>query len=137
VAVERARFAFSEVRLGIVPAVISPFVVAKIGVANSRELFLTGERFIAQKAREIGLVQHIAVDETALDAAVQERIEQLLMAAPGAQADAKMLIRTVANRPKSDMRDYTSNLIAQRRAGEEGREGMSAFLEKRRPNWQE
>jgi methylglutaconyl-CoA hydratase len=136
VAVERAKFAFSEVRLGIVPAVISPFVVAKIGAANSRELFLTGERFDAQKAARIGLVQHVVAEE-ALDEAVNERVEQLLLAAPGAQADAKALIRAVANQPKEAMRDYTADLIAQRRAGEEGREGMGAFLEKRRPDWQE
>jgi methylglutaconyl-CoA hydratase len=76
------------------------------------------------------------VDEDDLDEAVNERIEQLLMAAPGAQADAKELIRTVAYQPKTEMRDFTANLIAQRRAGEEGQEGMSAFLEKRRPKWQ-
>jgi methylglutaconyl-CoA hydratase len=135
VAVERAKFAFSEVRLGIVPAVISPFVVAKIGAANSRELFLTGERFLAQQAEKFGLVQHVVAEE-ALDEKVNERIEQLLLAAPGAQADAKDLIRAVANQPKAEMRDYTADLIANRRAGEEGREGMSAFLEKRRPKWQ-
>jgi methylglutaconyl-CoA hydratase len=136
VAVERAKFAFSEVRLGIVPAVISPFVVARIGAANSRELFLTGERFDAHRAAQIGLVQHVVAEET-LDEVVTERVEQLLLAAPGAQADAKALIRTVANQSKEDMRDYTADLIAQRRAGEEGREGMGAFLEKRRPDWQE
>ena len=136
VAVERAKFAFSEVRLGIVPAVISPFVVARIGAANSRELFLTGERFDAHRAAQIGLVQHVVAEET-LDEVVTERVEQLLLAAPGAQADAKALIRTVANQSKETMRDYTADLIAQRRAGEEGREGMGAFLEKRRPDWQE
>ncbi len=136
IAVERAKFAFSEVRLGIVPAIISPFVVAKIGAANSREMFLTGERFLAPKALEIGLVQQVAADEAALDSAVQERVEQLLMAAPGAQADAKKLIRTVSGQPKEAMRDFTTDLIARRRASGEGREGMSAFLEKRRPEWQ-
>jgi methylglutaconyl-CoA hydratase len=135
VAVERAKFAFSEVRLGIVPAVISPFVVAKIGAANSRELFLTGERFLAQQAEKIVLVQHVVAEE-ALDEKVNERIEQLLLAAPGALADAKNLIRAVAKQPKAEMRDYTADLIANRRAGEEGREGMSAFWEKRRPKWQ-
>lgn len=135
VAVDRAKFAFSEVRLGIVPAVISPFVVAKIGAANSRELFLTGERFPANRAAQIGLVQHV-VDEDSLDEAVNGRVQQLLMAAPGAQADAKQLIRTVAQESKEAMRNYTADLIAQRRAGEEGREGMSAFLEKRKPEWQ-
>lgn len=136
VAVEGATFAFSEVRLGIVPAVISPFVLAKIGVANGRELFLTGERFSAQRAKEVGLVQHV-VPETGLDAAVAERTAQLLQAAPGAQTAVKSLIRTVAYQPKTAVRDVTANLIAERRASAEGREGMSAFLQKRPPWWQE
>lgn len=135
VAVERAVFALSEVRLGIVPAVISPFVLAKIGVGNGRQLFLTGERFDAAYAQQIGLVQHVAADEAALDAKVQERVAQLLQGAPGAQAAAKELIRTVAYRPKEAVRDYTANLIAQRRASDEGKEGMSSFLQKRKPWW--
>ncbi|MEI2611815.1 MAG: enoyl-CoA hydratase-related protein [Candidatus Promineifilaceae bacterium] len=136
VAVERATFAFSEVRLGIIPAVISPFVLAKIGVAQGRELFLTGERFAAHHAQRLGLVHYLVADEVELDAKVQERIEQLLQAAPGAIAAAKNLIRTVAYQPKTTMRENTATLIAQRRASEEGREGMSAFLEKRKPGWQ-
>jgi methylglutaconyl-CoA hydratase len=135
IAVERAQFAFSEARLGIVPAVISPFVLAKIGVGNGRELFLTGERFAAARAQQIGLVQHV-VAEAQLDDVVAERVQQLLPAAPGAQAAAKALIRVVAHQPKTAVRDYTARLIAERRASDEGREGMSSFLEKRRPNWQ-
>ena len=134
IAVERTKFAFSEVRLGIVPAVISPFVLAKIGVGNGRELFLTGERFDAHRAQQIGLVQHVVAEE-GLDTAVAERITQLLLAAPGAQAVAKEIIRTAAYQPTAEMRDFTANMIAQRRVSDEGREGMSAFLEKRMPNW--
>jgi methylglutaconyl-CoA hydratase len=134
VAVERAKFAFSEVRLGIIPAVISPFVLAKIGLGNGRELFLTGERFTAHHARRIGLVQHV-VAESDLDTAVNERVEQLLQAAPGAQAAAKTLIRKVSHKSPLEMREFTARMIAERRASEEGREGMSAFLEKREPNW--
>ncbi len=137
IGVERAKFGLSEVRLGIVPAVISPFVVAKIGVANGRELFLTGERFTASYAKQIGLLQHVVADEAALDAKIGERVEQLLLAAPGAQSAAKELIRAVAYQSKEAVRDYTASLIAQRRASNEGREGMSSFLEKRKPNWQE
>ena len=137
IAAERATFAFSEVRLGIVPAVISPFVLAKIGVSNGRELILTGERFTAAKAHKIGLVQYVAADENELDAKVAERVDQLLLAAPGAQTAAKEIIRTVAYKPKSTVRDYTARQIAERRASEEGREGMSSFLEKRKPVWQE
>ncbi|MCL4867566.1 MAG: enoyl-CoA hydratase/isomerase family protein [Anaerolineae bacterium] len=136
VAVERATFAFSEVRLGIIPAVISPFVLAKIGVSQGRELFLTGERFSAAHARHIGLVHHLAADEAALDEKVGERVEQLLLAAPGASAAAKQLIRTVAYQPKEAMRETTAQLIAHRRASPEGQEGLRAFLEKRPPGWQ-
>ena len=135
VAVERAVFAFSEARLGIVPAVISPFVLAKIGPSAARELFLTGERFDARRAQAIGLVHHIVAEE-ALDAAVTERVGQLLQASPGAQTTVKELIHTVAFRPKESTRDYTAETIARRRASDEGREGMSAFLEKRKPWWQ-
>ena len=134
VAVERARFGLSEVRLGLVPAVISPFVLAKIGPNNGRQLFLTGERFDAQQAHQIGLVHHI-VPEAQLDEKVSERVNQLLQAASGAQAAAKTLIRTVAYQTPETVREYTSRLIAQRRASEEGREGMNAFLEKRAPFW--
>lgn len=135
-AVDRAKFGFSEARLGIVPAVISPFVLARIGAVNARELFLTGERFGAQQAQRIGLVNHV-VAEVDLDTAVAERVAQLLQAAPGAQSAAKDLIRHVTHKPKEAMRDYTAELIARLRAAEEGREGMSAFLQKRQPYWRE
>lgn len=136
VAAARARFAFSEARLGIVPAVISPFVVSKIGASHARALFLSGERFDAVHARHIGLVHHIAADEAELDALVAQRVNEYLQAAPGAQAAAKTLIGQVVSGAKAEMRAYTSELIAQRRASAEGREGMSAFLEKRPPFWQ-
>jgi methylglutaconyl-CoA hydratase len=136
VAVERATFGFSEVRLGIVPAVISPFVLAKIGVSNGRQYFLTGERFNAEEAQRMGLVHHVVADETALDEKVAERVAALLQAAPGAQAAAKALIRQVAYQEKTTVRAYTAELIAQRRASDEGKEGMSAFLQKRQPWWQ-
>lgn len=135
VAAENALFAFSEARLGIVPAVISPFVLAKIGPNNARELFLTGERFSAQRAKEVGLVNYV-VDPGALDLKVDERVSELLQAAPGAQTAVKQLIRSVAYQPKEAMRDSTAALIAQRRASDEGREGMTAFLQKRKPWWQ-
>jgi methylglutaconyl-CoA hydratase len=136
VAAEGTRFAFSEVRLGIVPAVISPFVLARIGPGPARELFLTGERFDAALAHRIGLVHHV-VPAGELEARVAERIEQLMQAAPGAQQAAKELIRTVAYRPRDEMRDYTARLIAERRASAEAKEGMGAFLEKRKPRWQD
>lgn len=136
VAVERARFSFSEVRLGLVPAVISPFILAKIGSSNARELFLTGERIDALRASEIGLVHHV-VDETLLDEKVEERVRELLESAPGAVSSAKQLIRVVSGRSKEDLRAYTTRLIAERRSSPEGEEGMDAFLEKREPWWRD
>ncbi len=136
VAVDRARFALSEVRLGLVPAVISPFVLAKIGSNNARELFLTGERISAKRAREIGLVDHV-VDEPHLDERIRERVLELLKSAPGAVTSAKQLIAMVTGRSEADHRTYTTRLIAERRSSPEGREGMSAFLEKREPWWRD
>lgn len=136
VAVERAKFSFSEVHLGLVPAVISPFVLGKIGAQNGRELFLTGERFTAQRAQAMGLVQYV-VAETELEAKVGEIVTLLQQGAPGAQAAIKQLVRTVARQPKEGVREYTANLIARRRNSSEGLEGMSAFLQKRKPSWQE
>jgi methylglutaconyl-CoA hydratase len=134
VAEEGAVFGFTEVRLGLVPSVISPYVVRKIGVAAARELFLTGERFTAARAAAIGLVQRVVkLDE--LDAAVDERVKELLQAAPGAVAAAKALVRGVAGRPIEDVRELTVETIAERRATVEGQEGLRAFLEKRKPDW--
>lgn len=135
VAVERAKFAFSEVRLGVVPAVISPFVLRKIGAGHARRLFLTGERFDSAEAYRIGLVHYVVAEEE-LDEAVAGQIALLLDGAPGAQAAAKEIIRTVDQLPTDEQRRYTSEMLADRRASDEGREGMSAFLQKRKPGWQ-
>ncbi|RIL11470.1 enoyl-CoA hydratase [bacterium] len=135
VAAEDAQFAFSEARLGLVPAVISPYVIPKIGVAAATELFLTGERFDAARARAIGLVCRV-VPAADLDLAVAERVEALCAAGPDAQAAIKRLIPFVASTgdPVS-AREYTAHLIADRRASDEGREGMAAFLERRKARW--
>ena len=136
VAAEHSTFGLSEVRLGIVPAVISPFVLAKVGMSNGRQIFLTGERFDANQAKSFGLVHHVVTEEE-LDTKVTERVKQLLQAAPGAQASAKTLIKHVASQQNPEsLREYTATLIARRRASDEGKEGMSSFLEKRKPNWQ-
>lgn len=133
VAEEGARFAFSEVRLGLVPGVISPYVVRKIGVSAARELFLTGERFSAARARELGLV-HRVVPLAALDRATDECVRELLLSGPRAVAAAKSLIRGVS--PRADgVREFTIEAIAERRASAEGQEGLAAFLEKRKPSW--
>jgi methylglutaconyl-CoA hydratase len=134
VAEEGARFGFTEVRLGLVPAVIAPFVVRKIGSSAARELFLTGERFTAAKAAAISLVHRVVtLDE--LDSAVDGRVRELLRAAPGAVAAAKTLVRSVSGPPVESLRELVCRLIAERRASEEGREGVLAFLEKRDPKW--
>ncbi len=135
VAVDRAKFAFSEVRLGVVPAVISPFVLRKIGAGHTRRLFLSGERFDAAEAYRIGLVHHV-VAEARLDEAVASQTTLLLQGAPGAQAAVKELLRRVETLPLEDQRRYVAEILAGRRASAEGREGMSAFLQKRKPEWQ-
>ena len=129
------QFGFTEVRLGILPAVISPYVVSKIGESAARELFLTGERFEAVRAAEIGLVR-AAVPEEDLDATVEKRVEELLKSGPRAIAEAKALIREVAWRRVEDVQRYTVERIADIRITPEAQEGMRAFLEKRKPSWQ-
>ena len=128
------QFGFTEVRLGILPAVISPYVVRKIGESAARELFLTGEPFEAVRALEIGLVR-AAVPEQDLDAVVEGRVQELLKAGPRAVAEAKALIREVAFRRIEDVQEYTVERIADVRISPEGQEGMRAFLEKRKPTW--
>jgi methylglutaconyl-CoA hydratase len=134
VAEESAVFGFTEVKLGILPAVISPFSLAKIGRSAARELFLTGARFPAARAREIGLV-HAVVPAAELDAAVDACVRELLTAAPEAVAAAKALIREVWARPLEQARPLTAEAIATRRVSAEGQEGLRAFLEKRKPSW--
>lgn len=136
VAEGEARFGFTEVRLGLVPAVISPYVVRKIGASAARELFLTGERFGASRAASLGLV-HRVVELDELDAAVDGRVRELLRAAPGAVAAAKELVRSVSGPPPESFRELVCRTIADRRASAEGREGLHAFLEKRKPDWDE
>jgi methylglutaconyl-CoA hydratase len=130
------QFGFTEVRLGLIPAVISPYVLRKIGESAARELFLTGERFEAVRAQEIGLVR-AAVPPEDLDAAVDARVKELLQAAPRAVAEAKALVREVGYRRVEDVQRYTVERLADIRASAEGQEGMRAFLEKRKPYWAE
>jgi methylglutaconyl-CoA hydratase len=134
VASEDATFGFTEAKLGILPAVISPYVVQKIGVSAARELFLTASRFAAPRAREIGLV-HAVVPEADLDATIDGYVRELLTSAPGAITGAKHLIAAVATGIPADLIDVTSETIARHRVAHEGQEGMRAFLEKRKPGW--
>ena len=132
-----ARFGFTEVKLGILPSVISPFVLVKIGESHARALFATGERFAAERARQIGLVHEVLPDEAALDARIDALLGELSSAAPGALRAAKSLIRELRGLDPDDARALTTERIARLRTAPEGVEGLAAFLEKRPPAWRE
>jgi methylglutaconyl-CoA hydratase len=134
VAADDAVFGFTEVKLGIIPAVIAPFVLAKIGRSAARELFLTGARFSAARAREIGLV-HAVVPYRELDTTIDAYIREILTGGPEAIAAAKALIPEVARRGPADATSVTGEAIARRRVSKEGQEGLRAFLERRKPEW--
>jgi len=134
VSADDAVFGFTEAKLGIVPAVISPFVVARIGQSAARELFLTAARFSAARAREIGLV-HAVAPAADLDTVIDAYTRELLTSAPGAIAGAKALIGQVAGRSPAEVGDLTAGTIARHRVSDEGQQGMRAFLEKRKPTW--
>jgi methylglutaconyl-CoA hydratase len=135
IASEDATFCLSEVRLGIVPGMISPYVVRAIGERTARRYFQTAEVFDAHEARRIGLI-HEVVAPDALDERISKLLKQLRSAAPGARAVAKKLAGDIAGRPIDEaLIRETSELIADVRARPEAREGLSAFLEKRKPSW--
>jgi methylglutaconyl-CoA hydratase len=134
IAAENAVFGFTEAKLGILPAVISPFVLAKIGQSAARELFLTAARFSATRAKEIGLV-HAVVPEGDLDATVDAYVRELLTSAPAAIAAAKALIPRVAGQAPVDVGQLTAETIARHRVSHEGQDGMRAFLDKRKARW--
>lgn len=129
-----ARFSFSEVKLGLIPACISPYVLKKCGEGRCREFFLTGERLNAEKACTAGLLNAVVPLED-LDAAVDGLVKQLLSSGPEAITKCKELLRNVAEMPFERAREYTAEVIAQLRISDEGQEGMAAFLEKRKPRW--
>lgn len=135
IASDTAAFAFTEVLLGLAPAVISPYVVRKTSLSFARSVFVTGERFSAERAREAGLV-HQVVPAAELDAAVEAAVRRCLAAGPGAAAAAKRLPE-IALLPLDEAAARTVQIIAELRAGPEGQEGMSAFFDKRKPSWTE
>jgi len=134
IAARGAVFGFSEVRLGLVPAVISPYVLAKVRPGDASRYFLTGERFDADEALRIGLVQ-IVVEAGNLDATVDALVAEIGQGAPGAQAEAKRLLREVPHLDPDAAKETTTAWIARLRASAEGREGIRAFLERRAPAW--
>jgi methylglutaconyl-CoA hydratase len=137
IGVPEARFGLTESRLGLLPAVISPYVIAAIGARQARRWFATAEAFDATEALRIGLL-HQVVPAGGLDAAVQRQIDLLLQAAPLASSSAKRLVREIAAQPDRDALDAANAaLIAKLRVSPEGQEGLSAFLGKRKPDWME
>lgn len=127
-------FGFTEVKLGIIPAVISPFVLAKIGITHARALFLTGERFDAKRALSIGLAHYLVIEDT-LDVCIEGILREILTAGPGAIAAAKALIPRVAAAPYEETLPMTSEAIAAQRTTDEGQEGLRAFLDRRPASW--
>ena len=134
VAVDTATFAFTEVRLGILPAVISPYVVRKVGPSFATAAFTTGIRFDSHRAFEAGLV-HSVVDDGQLDPEVGRFVDAIISGGPVAVNAAKRLVREVTGRPPAEMRELTVERIAAARVSAEGQDGMRAFLEKRAPKW--
>ena len=134
VASTEASFAFTETRLGILPAVVSPYVVRKIGPARATALFVTGSRIDAKRAHEIGLVERL-VEPSDLDAAVGRVLDAILAGGPKAVKAAKRLVREVESRRIDEVVDLTVKRIAEIRVSHEGQEGLRAFLEKRDPRW--
>jgi methylglutaconyl-CoA hydratase len=130
-----AKFGFTETRLGILPAVISPFVIAKIGETHARALFPGGRRFDATRALRIGLVHEVVEGDVALDTAVASAVDDLLAGGPTAVRAAKAIVREVRGLPHESTRWHTARRIATQRSSAEGQEGLRAFLEKRAPSW--
>jgi len=136
VATQQSSFMLSEAKLGLTPSVISPYVIAAIGERAARRYFLTSERFDAAEAWRLGLVHELAADESELDERVGQIVDAVLACSPAAQKEAKDLIRAVSNRPvTSELIQDTAERIAKIRSSPEGREGVAAFLEKRRASW--
>ena len=130
-----AKFGFTETRLGILPAVISPFVVARIGETHARALFPGGRRFDAIRAQRIGLVHEVVEGLEALDGAVDAAIADVLASGPTAVRAAKAIVREVRGLGHGSAKWHTARVIARQRVSEEAQEGFRAFVEKRRPGW--
>jgi len=134
VAAEGSIFGFTETKIGIIPATIAPFVVAKIGLSQARALFLTGERFDAKHALRIGLVHHV-IPVSELDETIGRVLDELMTASPTAVAAAKRALAAISNASYDDTRAISARAIAAQRVSEEGQDGLRAFLEHRKPRW--
>ncbi|KPJ74308.1 enoyl-CoA hydratase [candidate division TA06 bacterium DG_78] len=136
IAASNAKFSFSEVKLGLIPACISPYVVKKCGEGRCREFFLTGKRLTADKACAAGLINQVVPLEE-IDKVIEELVTQLISSGPAAIKKCKELLRRVPEMSLEEAKKYTAEVIAQLRISDEGQEGMNSFLEKRRPKWSE
>jgi methylglutaconyl-CoA hydratase len=134
IASDKAKIGFSEVKLGLLPGVISPYVIDRVGAKRATQLFITGERFDAEMARRLGLFDDV-VSSDELDAVVESFIGQIKTGGPEAVKACKRLARTGAHMERGEFKKYCINAIARIRASPEGKEGVSAFLEKRDPAW--
>jgi methylglutaconyl-CoA hydratase len=134
IACERAKFGFTEVKLGLAPAVISPYLVKKMGESNCRRYFLTGERFSANLAMKMGLV-HEVVPENELDKATDDLVQNLISSGPQAMSLCKELLARGSSLREPDLSNYLTEVIARMRVSPEAQDGMNAFLEKRKPKW--
>ncbi len=134
IAAKSAVFSFSEVKIGLVPACVSPYVIKKMGEGRARELFISGERMNADRALEVGLVNKV-VDDDKLDDEVDKLLEMIISSGPCAVAMAKKLIGEVSSMGPDEFKSYTAEMIARLRVSEEGQEGMDSFLNKRKPRW--
>ncbi len=139
IATQETQFSLSEVRLGIVPACIGPFVISKIGATHARSLFISAERFLAPKAKEIGLIHEVVKDQTELSGAVDRLLGNMLQCGPNAMSVAKRLVLDLSwperRIQQADYLEYVSKTLADLRISKEGQEGLRAFLEKRKPSW--
>jgi methylglutaconyl-CoA hydratase len=133
-AADTAKFSLSEVRIGLVPACIAPYVIGKVGVGKAREFFITGERLNAERALEAGFINRVLPADK-LEEAVEELVKQLLSCGPCAIALAKELLDKVPKMTWEEAKRFNAEMIAKLRISEEGQEGCSAFLEKRKPKW--
>lgn len=136
VAASDARFGLTEVRLGILPGIISPYVIRRLGDRHARELMLTGERFGADVAERVGIVQRVC-EPDALDAAVDDRVQALLAGSPGAQRRIKGVLELFGEATWEEHRAAMPRILAETRATDEAKDGLAAFFEKRKPKWQE
>jgi len=134
IAARSAKFSFSEVKIGVVPACIGPYVVKKMGEGTARELFITGERMNGDRAFQVGLVNKV-VDDGQLDAEVDRLVHFILTSGPEAVTMAKKLVSEVPGMSPEQFKPFTAEMIARLRISDEGQEGMDAFLNKRKPSW--